>query len=76
MGAEAFREYRRAYNIGDNMKSTNKQLCFDDYDIEIINRDDRDILFDIISAKVSGGFYGNDLLKTKNRRFSFEVERR
>lgn len=31
------------------MKSTNKQLCFDDYDIEIINRDDRDILFDIIS---------------------------
>lgn len=50
MGAEAFREYRRAYNIGDDdMKSTNKQLCFDDYDIEIINRDDRDILFDIIS---------------------------
>ena len=31
------------------MKSTNDQLCFDDHDIEIINKSDRDILFDIIS---------------------------
>lgn len=57
MGAEAFREYRRAYNIGDNMKSTNDQLCFDDHDIEIINKSDRDILFDIISD-IECGFIG------------------
>ena len=57
MGAEAFREYRRAYNIGDNMKSTNDQLCFDDYDIEIINKSDRDVLFDTISD-LECGFIG------------------
>lgn len=57
MGAEAFREYRRAYNIGDNMKSTKKKFCFDNYDIEIINNNNRDVLFDTISD-LECGFIG------------------
>ena len=39
------------------MKSTNDQLCFDDYDIEIINKSDRDVLFDTISD-LECGFIG------------------